>query len=140
MITRDEFLSLAGAEDVRSVFVPAFDRDVYFRLIDADEMDRHQIRMQRRQGDDINMRASLLEMCICDENGKRLFKNADAERLRKMKLVHIEPLIDAIMEANGLTPSAKENAEKNSVAILSENGGSGLPENCACLSGLANEA
>lgn len=140
MITRDEFLSLAGAEDVRSVFVPAFDRDVYFRLIDADEMDRHQIRMQRRQGDDINMRASLLATCICDENGKRLFKDADAERLRKMKLVHIEPLIDAIMEANGMTPAAIADAEKNSQTTRSFNGGIGLEESCACPSGSANEA
>jgi hypothetical protein len=88
---------------------PDFDGKLFVRMLSAAERDRYEERIA--EGDHANWRARLVAMAACDAEGKRLFEDADAERLGELPSNLIERLWRA---ANDLGKQASiEGSVKN---------------------------
>lgn len=60
--------------------------------------------------------ALMVALCACDEQGNKLFTEDDADALAKKPGDVINRIATAALKHNGMTPSAVEDAEKNSDA------------------------
>jgi hypothetical protein len=60
-----------------------------------------------------NVRARLLVKTLCDDKGKRLFEDADAEKLGAKNGAVLGRLFDAARKANGMSPGDVAELEKN---------------------------
>lgn len=58
-------------------------------------------------------RVALIIACVCDQGGKPLFTDADADALSRMPFRAATLLLDAINSANGFGAAAGEDALKN---------------------------
>ena len=63
-----------------------------------------------------NVRGKLLARCLCDQDGARLFADADAEWLGDLPGPIISPVYDLAARLSGLSEKVKEDLEKFSEA------------------------
>lgn len=72
-----------------------------------------------------NARARLAVRCLCDESGKRLFKDSEADFLGGMPGggIFLDWVYDQAMEVNCMRREDEENAEKNSGSTASSSSG-----------------
>lgn len=61
-----------------------------------------------------NFRARLAALCMCDEEGKRLFSDADAVALGQKSASALDRVADVALRLNGMTEESIEEAEGNS--------------------------
>jgi hypothetical protein len=115
-------LATVSKPKVQAVELPDGAGRVYVRVMMGVELDAYQVADYERDkvtGKLVyrgrNSRGRLAALCLCDENGKRLFPNeGEADLLGKMPA----PILDAIYQAaeklNGLDAASKEDRVKNS--------------------------
>lgn len=72
-----------------------------------------------------NTRAKLVAMAIVDDSGKRLFTDAEAEKLGEKSPIELDRLYEVAKRLSGLGAKDVEDLEKNSVAAMSGDSGSG---------------
>jgi len=64
----------------------------------------------------VNLRAKLAARCIVDENGARLFEDADIVALGRKSAQALQRVFEAAQRLSGLTARDVEELEKNSAA------------------------
>jgi hypothetical protein len=116
MLTRESFLNNGVHFKRESVDVPELGGQVHVRQISALERDQFEKSIAGRGRGDVadNMRARLVILCAVDAAGTRLFRDEDADALGGLPVSVIEPIVEAAMRLNAMTPTAVEDARKNS--------------------------
>ena len=111
MLTKKDILD---ANDLKLITesVPEWGGDVCIRGLNAGERDHFEASI----GSDVNLdnvRARLVVLCICDEKGKRIFNNQDADNLGKKSAVVVDRLFDIARKLSGMSDDDIKEMEKN---------------------------
>jgi len=115
-LSRDDILQVDDLPR-ELVEVPPWGGSVYVRGLTGSERDLFEAEMVEWVGDGKNRykqvtlenaRAKLAARTICDENGKRLFTDADIRALAEKSAVGLQIVFDVAMRLSGLTQSAVE--------------------------------
>ncbi|MCQ9178756.1 phage tail assembly chaperone [Streptomyces sp. IBSBF 2953] len=132
--------SILEADDtlIKPVDVPEWGGEVLVRGLTGMERDAYeagiqQIRPKPDGSREIhfnrdNARAKLLVKCLVDEQGNRLFKDADAPALGRKNGAVIDRLYDVAAELSGMGDANEKEIEGNSEAAQSGDSSSTSPE------------
>jgi hypothetical protein len=135
-LSRDQILA-ANDLEVREVDVPEWGGTVKVRALNGAERDRFEasLRKERRRADGKegtevvantdNMRAKLVARAVVDDDGKRVFTDADINALGEKSALVLDRLFDVVSDLSGLSDTAAEEAEKNSESDLSDSSTTG---------------
>lgn len=135
-LSRDQILA-ANDLEVREVDVPEWGGTVKVRPLNGAERDRFEasLRKERRRADGKegtevvantdNMRAKLVARAVVDDDGKRVFTDADINALGEKSALVLDRLFDVVSDLSGLSDTAAEEAEKNSESDLSDSSTTG---------------
>lgn len=111
--------SILGAQDLKhvDVDVPEWGGTVRVRMMTGSERDAFEAGTVIRQGKKVeanlvNIRARLVSLCAIDENGVRLFSEADVEALAAKSGAALGRLFEACQKLNGLTEEAAAEARE----------------------------
>lgn len=118
LLTREQMLH---AHDIRTktVDVPEWGGQVRVRRLTGEERDRYETSLiQEKKNGQVtrnlrNARARLVVLGVVDEEGKRIFSDADADALAQRSASAIERLFDAIRELSGMSDQAVEELAEN---------------------------
>jgi hypothetical protein len=119
VLTKDQILA-ANDLKIEKVAVPEWGKDaeVYVRCLNGTERDKFESSLvEYRDGQAIPKvdayRPRLCAMSICDENGKRLFSDAEISELGKKSGIALDRVATAASRISGLDEKAiKKAAEK----------------------------
>ncbi len=124
VLTKDEILS---ADDLKRerVELPEWgdeDSHAYVRTMTGRERDAYE---ENCQGDGglRNIRARLVALTLCDENGERLFTDVEANKLGDRSSLALNRVCRIAQRLSGLTGQDVEDLAKNSEPGPSEDGG-----------------
>jgi|SRR5690554_5882572 len=106
-LSRDDILKASDIE-TREVDVPEWGGKVYVRGLTGSERDAYeaslvQFRGKQRVPDLANARAKLVVRCIVDEEGNRVFTDADANALGKKSGAVLDRLFEVASKLSGLS-------------------------------------
>lgn len=108
--------AILEAADVKkeTVEVPEWGGSVYVRVMTGTDRDLFESSMYLK-GDDrlINLRAHLCALTICNEDGTRLFSDADIEALGKKSGEALDRVFKTAQRINGLSGEEVAEIEKN---------------------------
>lgn len=113
MVSRDDILK-SNSLDIDSVDVPEFGGEVFIRIMTGAERDKWEISATASvRSENVNVRAILCAMTICDKNGERLFTDHEAEALGKKSAIALDKIFQASRRLNKLTDQDLQELEKN---------------------------
>lgn len=113
-LTRDQIFGVNDRELVR-VEVPEWGGHVFVRPLSGPEVIAYQAMLPDEDKDWTKSKAALAAMVAVDEDGNRIFADADAKRLAEEKNFWVVNRIgDAAADLNVLTAKAAKRLEKNS--------------------------
>lgn len=110
MLDREAILRKRPVE-TRAVDVPEWGGEVYVRVLSGRERDAFETAAAKNQ---VNLRARLACMCLCDDKGERLFQDNEFPKLGDLDGRGLDRVFDAACELNRLRASDIEAEEKNS--------------------------
>ena len=107
ILKRDEILQ-APDQKIETIPVPEWGGEVCVRSLSAADRDRLEASMIKVRGKERsvnleNIRAKLLSMAACDEDGKRLFSEADVKELGGKNAAAVQRVFVAAQRLAGLT-------------------------------------
>lgn len=110
-LNKDQIL---GASDFSfvEIAVPEWGGEVRLRGLSAAERDQFEASLGVSQ-DLTNMRARLVVNCLVDEDGKKLFKQSDADALGKKNATVVNRLFEEVRVLSGMTDADLGIAEGN---------------------------
>lgn len=124
LLNKDQIL---GASDMvtRIVDVPEWGGAVCVRGLTGAELDAFEASMLKQTGKKLlwqanNSHARLAAYGIVDEQGARLFSNAEIEALAKKSGSALKRVYEVVRELSGLSEKDVEELEKNSAGDLSD--------------------
>ena len=99
------------------VSVPEWGGDVYVRSLTGKERDQFESGMIEQRGKSqtvnlSNIRAKLASMTICDEDGKRIFTDADMQALSGKSAVALQRVFEVAQRLSGLGATDVEELTK----------------------------
>jgi hypothetical protein len=112
-LTADELLDLADLRAPTKLYVKAWKRDVWLLDPTADVRDDWEIFCSANANKKASWRAKLASLLVCDEDGKRLFTDADISRLGKKSAAALHEIWQAGTRLLSITDSEVEELEKN---------------------------
>lgn len=133
VLTKDDILQ---AKDIEKelVEVPEWGGSVYVRGMTGEERDKFEAGIVQMRGKDqtlnmVNIRAKLAGMTICDEEGKRLFSDAEISKLAGKSAIALQRIFSVARRLSGigdedvkeLAEGLKENPTDDSVLDLPQN-------------------
>lgn len=98
--------------DVKEVSVPEWGGEVCVRGLTARERDQFEASIGSSANLD-NLRARLVVLSVCDENGDRLFKDSDAIELGKKNAQVVNRLFDIARSMSGMSDQDVSELEGN---------------------------
>lgn len=112
ILKRDEILK-APDQVIEVIAVPEWGGEVCVRSLSAAERDRLEASMIKVRGKEKsvnleNIRAKVLSMAVCDEDGKRLFSESDVKELGGKNAAAVQRVFVAAQRLAGLTDSDVE--------------------------------
>lgn len=113
MLRRDAILAAARLER-ETVHVPEWGGDVLVQELTAaarDDFERALVGADGRLGP--NIRARLVALSVVDEDGNRLFSDADVAELAKQPAKAMDRVFSVAQRLSGLRPEDLEEAAKN---------------------------
>lgn len=117
LLTREQILA---AQDLpmETVSVPEWGGDVMVRTLTGSERDQFEKLIITQQGKRAvqnldNLRAKLCSVSICDEQGNRLFSQADIETLGKKSSLALQRVFEVAMKLSGFSQEDLEELTKN---------------------------
>ncbi len=123
-LSKDDILKAKDAK-LEEVHVPEWGGSVFIRSmtgVERDSFDASNFTKDRKGGEYqvnlANMRARLLSLTICDENGVRLFE--DAGKLGGKSAKVLSRLFEIAQRLSGITKEEVEDAAKNSEPVPSD--------------------
>ena len=107
ILKRDEILK-APDQVIEVIAVPEWGGEVCVRSLSAAEYDRYvqsmvQFRGKERSVNIVNARARLLTIAACDEDGNRLFSEADVKELGTKNAAAVERVFKVAQRLAGLS-------------------------------------
>ena len=111
MLSKKDILKSNDLE-LECVEIPEWGGHVFVRGLTARERDEFEISIGESLNQD-NLRARLVVLGACDEEGERLFNTKDAHALGKKNAAAVDRLFDAIQRLSAMTPDALETIEGN---------------------------
>lgn len=128
ILNRDAILQTS---DIRKelVPVPEWGGDVYVRSLTAAERDQFEASLivQRGKQQEINLknaRAKLAVLAICDEQGQRIFSDADLAEMGKKSAGALQRVWIVAQRLSGITDEDMEELTKNSTSGQSDDSSS----------------
>lgn len=117
MLTKDQILS-ASDRKIEEVEVPEWNGSVYIRNMTGGERDAYEASLIKMQGKSVqaNMadaRAKLCAICICDEDGNRLFTDDEAKELSNKCASALDRIYEKAESLNSLKREDVEDLVKN---------------------------
>ena len=111
MLTKEQILN--QRLKIITVEVPEWGGEVCVRSLSAAERDRLEASMIKVRGKEKsvnleNIRAKVLSMAVCDEDGKRLFSESDVKELGGKNAAAVQRVFVAAQRLAGLTDSDVE--------------------------------
>ena len=132
LLTREQILT---AEDLPKELVPCpeWGGDVYVRTLSGTERDDFENSLWEGTGKDRaytgrHIRAKLCARTICDEQGQRLFSDADVEALGQKSSRALDRCADVARRLCGMTAEEVQALAKNSESDPTDASGSGSRE------------
>jgi len=127
ILSRDDILS-ANDLPKELVEVPEWGGSVYVRGLNGLERDKFEISCAEQKGKNTtlnleNVRSKLLVLTICDEDGNRLFNDADLANFCKKSAIPISKLFDIAQRLSGLLDN---DIKKMSEDFLPSQGGDSI--------------
>jgi len=115
MLTADGILNSSDLSDLKKVNVPEWGGEVYIRVMTGIERDRWEIAATSAMKDTqtLNIRATLCAICICDDKGKRLFTDEQAQALGEKSSLALGRVFEVARHLNRLTDRDLEELEGN---------------------------
>lgn len=110
MLTREDILARAKPR-TRQVEVESLGGTVTLRAITANERDQLEMFIQKQRGNLRGVRARMVRLCCCKEDGSPLFQEGDETAIGELDGSVLEPLIAHCMELCGVK-SQEVNGEK----------------------------
>lgn len=98
--------------DVKKVDVPEWGGEVCVRGLTARERDHFEASIGTSANLD-NLRARLVVLSLCDEDGERIFKDSDAIELGKKNATVVNRLFDVARSMSGMTDADVQELEGN---------------------------
>lgn len=114
-LSKDQILAAASKFRREAVDVPEWGGSVWVREMAAGERDQWEGTMVSRQGMERfkNLRALVVCLTVCDEDGKRLFADNEIDQVGKLPVSGIDRVFEAASKLNRLTKQDVEELEKN---------------------------
>jgi len=109
-LTRQDCLSVNDLA-LKEYTVKAWDGVVYIKKMTA--KDQIQFEDMSQGKDRKNIFSRLIVMCVCDENGNKLFTEADMDALNNKSASAVIELFTAISEINSVSQEDVEDLAKN---------------------------
>lgn len=140
---REQILA-AHDEHMEMVSIPEWGNlTVYVRIMTGAERDKFEADTVRTNGKDmklnmINVRARLCVLCACDEKGKRIFLDADADALGDKSARGLDRIFSVAQRLNKLRKEDVEDLAKNSGSALSGASISSSPDTSAAPSPISS--
>lgn len=129
ILTRDAILQ---AQDLprELVEVPQWGGSVYVRALTGAERDTFETSIVEQRGKSTkmnlkNIRAKLVALSVVDEEGNRIFSDADASALGKKSAAALDKVFEVAQRLSGLRPEDVEELSKNFGSDQSEDSISG---------------
>ena len=109
-LKRDDILKVQDIK-VEKVHVPEWGGDVYIKGMNGMERDAFEASVVQMRGkgtnvDMSNIRAKLAAQTICDENGERLFTDADIKALGKKSASALQRVFEVAQKLSGIGDDA----------------------------------
>jgi hypothetical protein len=117
MSIRDEILALNDSQ-LEKVIVPEWGRAVWVRTLSGRERDLFEEQSlvskgKRKEVSLQNIRARLVVLCACTEDGKPIFQRDDAMQLGDKSAKALDRVFTVAQRLNGITDSDIEELVKN---------------------------
>jgi hypothetical protein len=117
-LTKEQFLKLSDTQEIEQVMFESLNTSVFIRAISASERDAFEASCMAGKGKNRgvnmeNVRARLLVKSICDETGKRLFADHEADALGNMPAKIADKLFSVAQKLSGLSPADVEEIAGN---------------------------
>lgn len=114
--------AILNAQDLPTevVPVPEWGGDVLVRGLNGTDRDKFEMgSVEMKDGKVVdfkrdNVRARLVGLCIVDEQGNRVFSDADIEALGRKSGTALDRVFDVAQRLSGIGKKAQEEARKNS--------------------------
>jgi hypothetical protein len=105
----------SSKKNLQKVSVPEWGVDVFLRTMTAGERDAWELAWIEKQGKGgvANFRSVFLAKCLCDENGNRLFSDAEVPQLAEQDASVVNRLFELARERNALTADQVDELAKN---------------------------
>ena len=99
---------------LEKIEVPEWGTTVYLRGMTSAERDAWEMSIYESKGIKMdNIRARLVSLALCDENGDRLFSDGEAEKLGKKNAKVITKLFEIAQRLSGIGQKDVEELSKN---------------------------
>lgn len=114
-LSKEDILGTPCAK-VEKVYIPEWGGEVFIRVMKSAERDAFEAAALDRKGASkmANIRARLAAIVLADENGARLFTDADAPALGEKFAPALDRIFEAASKLNRLSKEDVEELEKNS--------------------------
>lgn len=117
MLTKDQILGIKDLQ-IEKVDVPEWGGYVFVRGMTGAERDSFEasvvdIRGSSQKINMVNVRAKLVSLTACDEEGNRLFEDSDIIELGKKSALALQKVFDVAQRLSGLSKEEVSLLEKN---------------------------
>jgi len=129
MLTAEEILGADDKPVSDPIPCPEWGGYVRVRTLSGEERDAFELKNtiqgeHEKYGFLRNMRADMVALCACDDDGKPLFTRAQVAALGKKSCIALNRVFDVARKQNGWTKEDVKEMEKNSGDVPSEGTGS----------------
>lgn len=110
-LSKEDILSQASSPKVESVEVPEMGGHLYIRVMSGHDRNAFEVGLDRSLGGSHkNVHGRLASLCLCDENGDRLFDDSDADALGNLSGLALQTIFEAACRLNRIGDSQTEQA------------------------------
>lgn len=127
-LSKEQILAIRDIK-IEEFYVPEWDGSIYIKTMTAEERDKFEEAIfikdsGKRKTDLSGLRAKLCAFVICDEEGKRLFSDAEVEALGKKSGAALTRIFEKAQEISSMREDDIEEMAKNSESVQGEDSSS----------------
>ena len=114
---------------IEELYIPEWDGSIYIKTMTAEERDKFEEAIfikdsGKRKTDLSGLRAKMCAFVICDEEGNRLFSEAEVEALSKKSAAALTRIFEKAQEISATREDDVEEMAKNSESVQGEDSSS----------------
>lgn len=123
-LSKEQILAVRDIK-IEELYVPEWDGSIYIKTMTAEERDKFEEAIfikdgGKRKTDVSGLRAKLCAFVICDEEGNRLFSEAEVEALSKKSAAALTRIFEKAQEISATREDDFEEMAKNSKSVQGE--------------------